>query len=79
MTFGGYFWLHSPKSVEITDVPGLGLSISVLLRSIRANGSDLFSLWFLSCVQDPHELFTGNSFMFIQIRGEFIQLTAIVL
>ena len=30
-------------------------------------------------IQDAHELFTGNSFMFIQIRGEFIQLTAIVL
>ena len=30
-------------------------------------------------IQDPHELFTGTSFMFIQIRGEFIQLTAIVL
>ena len=30
-------------------------------------------------IQDPHELFTGNSFMFIQIRGEFIQLIAIVL
>ena len=46
--------IESPKSrVEFS---GLGLSISVLLRSMRANGSALFSLRFLSCVQDLRQL-----------------------
>ena len=68
--------IESPK--PRVKFSGLGLSISVLLRSIRANGSALFSLWFLSCVQDPHELFSRDGFVLIQIGRQLIQLTTIV-
>ena len=68
--------IESPKSR--VKFSGLGLSISVLLRSIRANGSALFSLWFLSCVQDLHELFSCDGFVLVQIGRQLIQLTTIV-
>ena len=64
-----HFWtsVHRKSKSGGSYFSGLGLSISVLLRSIRANGSALFSLWFLSCVQDLHELFSCDGFVLVQI------------